>query len=122
METALNRKSPGNSSAKQKRRSGGQGREPSPLQTSKQARISKFFNQKSPKAKLARSKGGTGSGEPGGEKEKESEVNNENIQGAYGPLLGDEGGSEDHPPDDTGAQQTPEALIGVPKESGRRSR
>ena len=36
--------------------------------------------------------------------------------------MGDEGGSEDHPSDDTGAQTIPEALVGVPEESGRGSR
>ena len=53
---------------------------------------------------------------------EESKLINKLIQGAQSPLLGDEGGSQSHPSDDTGAQQPSLAPVGVPEESGRGSR
>ena len=58
-------------------------------------------------------------GNPGYEGEKESIKYKKYIQGAIGPLLGDVGGSVmDHPSDDTGAEPTSKALVGVPEKSG----
>ena len=53
---------------------------------------------------------------------EESKPTNKLIQGAQSPLLGDEGGSQSHPSDDTGAQKPSLAPVGVPEESGRGSR
>ena len=70
---------------------------------------------------LVRATGKTPKEEPEGRGE-ESKPTNILIQGAQSPLLGDEGGSQSHPSDDTGAQQPSEALVGVPEERGRGSR
>ena len=53
---------------------------------------------------------------------EESKPTNKLIQGAQSPLLGDEGGSQSHPSDDTGAQQSSLAPVGVPEVCGRGSR
>ena len=98
-------KSPGQiKSSKRKRGLGGQGRQPYPLHSPKQDKISKFFTKKSPKAATARSRGEMNNKDKDmrGEEQKPS---TKIIQGAQSPLLGDKGGSQSHPSDDTGVQE-----------------
>ena len=44
------------------------------------------------------------------------------VQGALSPLLGDLGGSKDHPSEDTGAKRSSVALVGASEVRGRSSR
>ena len=84
------------------------------------AKISRFLSKKSPKANAIRAKVGNRTEEQEG-REQESTTTNKSIQGAQSPLLGDKGGSQSHPSDDTGAQQPPSAPVGVLEERGRDS-
>ena len=48
--------------------------------------------------------------------------NQQNIQGALGPLSGDLGGQKDHPSEDTGAESPSRAPVGVSVVRGRSSK
>ena len=83
-------------------------------------RINAFFGRKSPKALYTRTKleGVQTEG-----KEMIMEQNNQqNIQGALSPLLGDLGGQKGHPSEDTGAESPSRAPVGVSEVRGRSSR
>ena len=88
---------------KRKRGTGVQSTELSPLQ--KQSRVTEYFTRKSPKANSLRQK-----------------VENKQVQGAEGPLLGVLGESPlhgDHPPDEVSAGNRTSAETGCLEERGR---
>ena len=106
--------------AKRKRGTGGKGRQPSPQNSSKQAKLTAFFGKKSPKAQKTRARLQEAKHE--GKVEVEDNYKLQSLQGALSPLLGDLDGLKDHPSEDTWAKTPSRALVGVSEVRGRSPR